>query len=175
MLHEMSLDARGQSSISRFLTALFRGGSCVIISYRIRRFIYLATGRYSAPFLILVSPILIWCRMIGGRHEFPKTAEIGRGLRLVHAVRSCVVNGQTIAGENLYMTGGNTIGVSRAIKRGDLVLGDSVLMGIGAMVIGPLTVGSSVRIGAGTVVVKNVPDGSVVVGNPARVIQKQQA
>lgn len=44
-------------------------------------------------------------------------------------------------------------------------------IGAGAIVLGPVTVGDDAVIGAGAVVVDDVPDGAVVVGNPARVVR----
>ncbi len=50
-------------------------------------------------------------------------------------------------------------------------IGDRVTIGAGAIVLGPITVGDDAVIGAGAVVVDDVPDGAVVVGNPARVVR----
>ena len=51
-------------------------------------------------------------------------------------------------------------------------LGDNVLVGANAVVIGDVHVGNNVWIGAGAVVTKSIPDNCVVVGNPARIIKK---
>lgn len=57
--------------------------------------------------------------------------------------------------------------------RNDLapVIGDNVNVGANVVIIGNITIGNNVIIGAGSVVVHDVPDNSVVAGNPARVIK----
>lgn len=51
-------------------------------------------------------------------------------------------------------------------------IGDNVYFGAGAIVMGPVKIGNNVTIGAGAVVTKDIPDNSVVAGNPARVISR---
>ena len=52
-------------------------------------------------------------------------------------------------------------------------IGNNVIIGAGAKILGNITIGDNVRIGAGSVVVDNVPDGSTVVGVPGRVVQQK--
>ena len=54
-------------------------------------------------------------------------------------------------------------------------LEDGVVVGAGAMVLGPVTVGANANVGSNAVVVKNVPPGKTAVGNPARVFDGEQA
>lgn len=54
-------------------------------------------------------------------------------------------------------------------------LEDGVVVGAGAKVLGPITVGANAKVGSNAVVVKNVPAGTTAVGNPARVIDGEQA
>lgn len=60
-----------------------------------------------------------------------------------------------------------TIGYS---KIGKVHIGDDVFVGVGSIILPNTTIGSKVVVGAGTVVAKDIPDNSVVVGNPMRVI-----
>ena len=60
-----------------------------------------------------------------------------------------------------------TIGYS---KVGKVHIGDNVFIGYGSIILPDTTIGSKVVIGAGTVVAKNIPDNSVVVGNPCKII-----
>lgn len=53
-------------------------------------------------------------------------------------------------------------------------IGDNVLIGAGAKIIGPIKVGNNVKIGANAVVAKDVPDNCTVVGNPAKIIPNHQ-
>lgn len=54
-------------------------------------------------------------------------------------------------------------------------IGDNVFIGAGTIVLPGVTIGNNVIIGAGSVVTKDIPDGSVAVGNPARVIKSLDA
>ena len=55
----------------------------------------------------------------------------------------------------------------------DILVGDNVWIGYGAQVMGGVSIGSNSIIGAGAVVTKDVPDGAVVVGVPARIIRQR--
>jgi len=78
-----------------------------------------------------------------------ETAEIGDDVMLYHDV--------TLGGRSLNRT-----------KRHP-TLGDGVVIGAGARVLGPVTVGAGAQIGANAVVVRDVPEGAVVVGVPGQV------
>ena len=52
-------------------------------------------------------------------------------------------------------------------------LGDRVVVGAGAKILGPFTVGAGARVGSNSVVVKEVPPGATVVGIPARIVREQ--
>ena len=54
-------------------------------------------------------------------------------------------------------------------------IGDDVIVGAGAQVLGPFRVGDGARIGAAAVVLKEVPDGATMVGNPARQAGRRSA
>ena len=128
-------------------------------------------GRGHAISLLWMWPVYWWCRQVGGRHEISPRAQIGCGMRVIHCSQSCVVSRFLVAGENLYLTGGNVIGSRRGhsrMKAGDVRLGDDVMLGIGSLVIGPLEIGDRVKIGAGAVVTKDVPTGATIVNPPVR-------
>ena len=58
------------------------------------------------------------------------------------------------------------------IQRGSLVIEDDVWIGFGACIIGGVRIGRGAVVGAGTVVTKDVPEFSLIVGNPMRVVRK---
>jgi serine O-acetyltransferase len=82
-----------------------------------------------------------------------ETAEIGNDVTLYHGV--------TLGGTTWHKT-----------KRHP-TLGDNVLIGAGAKILGAITVGNSVRVGANSVVVKDVPPCCTVVGIPGRIVQSK--
>ncbi len=53
---------------------------------------------------------------------------------------------------------------------GDVIIGDNVFIGVGAVIMPGVKVGNNVIIGALTVVTKDVPDGKIIAGNPGRII-----
>jgi serine O-acetyltransferase len=101
--------------------------------------------------------------------EIHPGATIGEGFFIDHGMG--VVIGETAEiGENVTLYHGVTLGgVSWRKEKRHPTIGDHVVVGAGAKVLGPITVGEHSRIGANSVVVKDVPAHSVVVGVPGRV------
>ena len=166
LAHELKLLTCRRSV--RWLVLFFEPSAGVLISYRLDRCGYLLCGPLWTGLRVLFFPVWWFFRLLGCRHEICYKAEIGRGFRVLHPTLGVVVNGDAIVGENCLLNGGNSIGVRRGIQRGELVLGDNVVMGINACVLGPAIIGDGVIIGAGAVVVTDLVAGSVAVGVPAR-------
>jgi serine O-acetyltransferase len=101
--------------------------------------------------------------------EIHPAARIGPGLFIDHGMG--VVIGETAeVGENVTLLQGVTLGgTSLKREKRHPTLGDNVVVGAGAKVIGAFKIGDGSRIGAGSVVVREVPPNSVVVGVPGRV------
>jgi serine O-acetyltransferase len=96
-------------------------------------------------------------------------ATLGPGLFIDHATG--VVIGETAeVGTGVTLYHGVTLGAPSFGVRGKRhpTIGDRVVIGAGAKVLGPITVGADARIGANAVVVKPVPANAVVVGVPGR-------
>jgi serine O-acetyltransferase len=103
--------------------------------------------------------------------EIHPGAQIGRRFFIDHGMG--VVIGQTaIVGDDCLLYQGVTLGGTGKEKgKRHPTLGNHVVVGTGAKVLGNITIGDHVRIGAGSVVLKNVPDHSTVVGIPGRVVR----
>ena len=101
--------------------------------------------------------------------EIHPAAKIGSGLFIDHGMG--VVIGETAeVGENVTLLQGVTLGgTSLKREKRHPTLGDNVVVGAGAKIIGAFKIGDGSRIGAGSVVVREVPTNSVVVGVPGRV------
>lgn len=108
------------------------------------------------------------------------TATIGAGFT---SMANTVINAQATIGDNVVVnTGaivehdcivGSHVHISpRAVLLGAVTVGNSTMIGAGAIIRQGIEIGSRAVIGAGAVVVKNVPDGEVVVGNPAKPIMR---
>ena len=99
-------------------------------------------------------------------------ATIGKRFFIDHATG--VVIGETaIVGENVSLYQGVTLGgVSTNKGKRHPTIGNHVVIGCNASVLGDITIGNNVRIGAGSVVLKDVPDDCTVVGIPGRIVRK---
>lgn len=104
--------------------------------------------------------------------------QIGENVSLInttidwsHGFLVSIGNRVTLTGVKILTHDGSTqipFGVSRV---GKVTIGDEVYVGHGTIILPNVCIGSRVVIGAGSVVTKDIPDNSVAVGNPARVIE----
>lgn len=93
--------------------------------------------------------------------------KLGKGVQLAHPY-STILNAESI-GDNLYINHLVTVGEKNGKKP---IIGNNVQLHAASMIIGGVKIGDNVIVGAGAVVVKDVPNNCIVVGNPARIIQK---
>ena len=105
--------------------------------------------------------------------EIHPGARIGKGLFIDHGMG--VVIGETaILGDNVTLFQGVTLGGTGKEKgKRHPTIGNNVVVGAGAKVLGNITVGNDVLVGANAVVLRDVPDGSTVVGVPGRVAKRR--
>jgi serine O-acetyltransferase len=84
-----------------------------------------------------------------------------------------VVIGETAEiGENVLIYHGVSLGgTSMQKKKRHPTIGNNVVIGAGAKIIGSITIGDNVKIGAGSVVIKPVPPNATVVGVPGRIVE----
>lgn len=104
--------------------------------------------------------------------EIHPGATIGKGLFIDHGTG--VVIGETVEiGDNCLIYQGVTLGGTGKDKgKRHPTLGNNVMVGSGAKVLGPLYIGDNAKIASGAVVLSNVPANSTAVGVPARVVIK---
>ena len=107
--------------------------------------------------------------------EIHPGATIGRRFFIDHGMG--VVIGETaVIGDDVTLYHGVTLGGTSWNKgRRHPTVEDGVVIGAGAQILGPITVGERAKVGSNAVVVKDVPSGTTAVGNPARIIDSEQA
>ena len=105
--------------------------------------------------------------------EIHPGATIGKGLFIDHGMG--VVIGETaVVGDNCLLYQGVTLGGTGKDKgERHPTLGNNVLVGAGAKVLGPFTVGNNVKIAANAVVLNAIPDDCTAVGVPARIVRRK--
>ncbi len=103
--------------------------------------------------------------------EIHPAAQIGKGLFIDHGC--AVVIGETaIIGDNCTIYQGVTLGgTGKHVGKRHPTIGNNVMVGAGAKVLGPVVVGDNSKIAAGAVVLKDIPDNSTAVGIPARIVR----
>src|SRR3990172_4530478 len=104
--------------------------------------------------------------------EIHPAARLGPGLFIDHGMGVVIGETAEIGGEAALLPGGGLGGTSLKREKRPPTLGNNVVVGAGAAVIGAITIGDNARIGAGSVVVRDVPPNCVVVGVPGRITYK---
>ena len=112
------------------------------------------------------------CRKYG--IEIKTQTKIGPGFVMAHPYNITVSPFAEI-GSNVNMMKGSTLGLSSGKKPGAPKLGDCVFVGINSTVLGGVTIGDDVMIAPNTFVNQDVPSHSIVIGNPCKIIPKENA
>ena len=131
--------------------------------YKIYSRMHRSKNKFKKRFLHFYLRIIYACDIMPG-------TLIGEGAKFAHNGLGCVINEDVIIGQNCNIGAGVTIGG----RSGNPVvpkIGDNVLIGANACILGSICIGNNVQIGAGAVVVHDVPDNAVVVGNPGKIIK----
>ena len=101
--------------------------------------------------------------------EIHPGAKIGRRFFIDHGM-GVVIGETTEIGDDVLMYTGVVLGgTTLEKKKRHPTIGNNVVIGTGATVLGPITVGDNAKVGGGAVVIKPVPPGATVVGVPARI------
>ncbi|MBM3245056.1 MAG: serine O-acetyltransferase [Candidatus Omnitrophica bacterium] len=140
-------------------------GLQAIISYRFAHFLYKMHLYFLARYLSQLA------RFFTGIEIHPG-ATIGKGLFIDHGM-GVVVGETAVIGDNVLLYQGVTLG-GTGLEHGKRhpTIGNNVVIGAGAKVLGNITVGDNSYIGANAVVIKDVPPDSTVVGVPGRITRQ---
>ncbi|MBQ7518825.1 MAG: serine O-acetyltransferase [Clostridia bacterium] len=132
----------------------------------------LANKLYKRGHTLLARLISQRCKRRTGIEIHPG-ATIGHRLFIDHGAG--VVIGETAEiGDDVTLYQGVTLGgTGKEHGKRHPTLGNGVIVGAGAKVLGPITLGNNVKVGAGAIVLKPVPDGCTVVGNPGRIVRRK--
>jgi serine O-acetyltransferase len=108
-------------------------------------------------------------------YQIPRITKIGGGMRISH-YGPLLINSKTLIGDNCYFSHNITIGeTKRGEKKGSPVIGNKVWIGPGAVIVGKIVIGDNVLISPNSYVNTDIPSNSLVMGNPARAIFKDDA
>ena len=107
--------------------------------------------------------------------QIPYTTKIGEGFYIGHCGR-VIINPDAVLGKNINIATGVTIGQeNRGKRKGCPTIGDNVWIGTNSVIVGKITIGTDVLIAPLSYVNFDVPDHSVVIGNPAKIIYRENA
>ncbi len=127
---------------------------------------------YRAGFRFLARVVSQLGRFMSGIEIHPG-AVIGKGLFIDHGM-GVVIGETSILGNNVTLFQGVTLGGTGKEKgKRHPTLGDNVVVGAGAKILGNIHIGDNVSVGANAVVLENVPANSTVVGVPGRVARRE--
>ena len=158
-----SVAERDPAAKSKLEIVLCYSGLHALWAYRLNHWLWHHNVRLLARWL---SQVARWLTGI----EIHPAAQIGRRLFIDHGMG--VVIGETaIVGDDVTLYQGVTLGgTGKESGKRHPTLGNGVVAGGGAKILGNIRVGDNSRIGAGSVVLRDVPDNSTVVGVPGHIV-----
>ena len=155
---------RDPAARNSFEVLLLYPGLHAVIWHRLAHFLY------RHHWFLLARIVSQWSRFWTGIEIHPG-AKIGKGLFIDHG--SGVVIGETTEiGDDCTIYQGATLGgTGKESGKRHPTLGNNVLVGSGARILGPFKVGDNARIASNAVVLEEVPDDATAVGVPARIVR----
>ncbi len=160
-----SVKERDPAARSTFEILLTYSGLHAVLMYRIAHQLHKNKYYTTARALSQLAKFLTGIEIHPG-------ATIGKGLFIDHGTG--VVIGETAEiGDNCILYQGVTLGgTGKGKGKRHPTLGNNVMVGCGAKVLGPFRIGDNVKIAANAVVLEEIPDNSTAVGAPARVVRR---
>ena len=125
----------------------------------------------------ILYPLSIICRIIYRLIciiygcDIPSSARIGNGLKIDHPI-GIVINSNTIIGDNCTIKSGVVIG--KKDEAGVAIIGNNVVIGVHALIIGNISIGDNVDIAAGAIVTHNVPSNTIIRNKISTIIKKKE-
>lgn len=159
-------DEGQRATLRDVVRGLLSQGFQALLVYRMFRWLHLRKIP-TQPFRLIVERITEIMTGI----SIPAEVEIGRGLR-IHHFGGIILHPHTVVGENCTLYQGVTLG-DKGGYGGAPVIGNHVLIGAGAKILGHVEIGDHAVIGANSVVTKSVPEHAVAVGVPAEIVKIQ--
>src|SRR5271166_6168870 len=154
---------RDPAARSKLEVFLCYSGLHALWAYRVNHWLW------NHHFFLLARALSQATRVLTGIEIHPG-ARIGRRLFIDHGM-GVVIGETSIVGDDVTLYQGVTLGgTGKEHGQRHPTIGDGVVVGGGAKILGNITVGKNCRIGAGSVVLRNVPDDSTVVGVPGHII-----
>lgn len=149
---------------SKLEILLLYNGVHAIIAYRIAHWLWVHRCHFLAR---MISQVAKWLTGV----EIHPAATVGRRLVIDHGT-GIVVGATTEIGDDCLIYQGVTLGGTGVMQgKRHPTLGNNVMVGCGAKVLGPIHIGDHSRVAANSVVLRDVPENSTVVGVPGRVVK----
>lgn len=161
----------------------YEGAGCHSFMTRLKYLLFVPGFQYSCclrlakrarnPLSRLFRQAMLRMMMYHTGIQIPSQVTIGRGLKFSHW-GTIIVNERAVLGSNVTLSPGCTIGSAQGKRKGVPTLGNNVLVNTNAVIVGGVTIGNNVLIAPGAFVNFDVPDNSIVIGNPARIIERTE-
>lgn len=149
---------------SKLEILLLYNGVHAILCYRLAHWMW---GHHLFFLARLLSQLAKWLTGI----EIHPAATIGRRLVIDHGT-GIVIGATTVIGDDCLIYQGVTLGGTGVMHgKRHPTLGNNVMVGSGAKVLGPIFIGDNSRVASNAVVLKDVPENSTVVGVPGKVVR----
>lgn len=159
----------------KYTTILTNQGFFFTTVFRVNTTLYAKCCKVPVLKKLVAVHCLVWLKLsqiISGL-SLPVGLSVGKGLYIGHA-GTIIVNSNCTIGDNCNLSPDTVIGWGiKEGREGSPQIGNRVYIASGAKIFGPIRIGDDVVVGANAVVNSNVPNKSVVVGIPARVVSQK--
>ena len=135
--------------------------------HRLGHFLWQYNLRFLARFLSHINRFLTGIEIHPG-------AKIGRRFFIDHGAGVVIGETSEIGDDVLLYQGVVLGGTTQQKEKRHPTIGNNVVIGTGAVALGPISIGDRARVGAGSVVIKSVPPGATVVGIPGRIVENRR-